>query len=258
MMRRGLPFLLLASAACLAPETRLPLPAPFLPTYGATPVPGSGAAVAAEWGNGLLGPELVRGEMRSSAFGVGLGNRLNILIATPRAMGSRDNVGGVRGSVGVQQFRAKLTFRRPFGRKSALAIYGGHAYGGRFAEGPGQPPSYAPDTLQRDRVWSWEVAAPAELLFGSRAAEILPSIYLGPRLTFMRYEDRVRPDGNFKALFAGAVGGFHVSAGRYEFFLESAAVHVPRHAYAGGWHGGGVALLPAFGAVMRIGSPYFW
>jgi hypothetical protein len=169
---------------------------------------------------------------------------------------SQDHIEGNTAHAGVQQVRAKLlAVRLP---RTVLAVYGGHAWGDRFVFGEGTFPSYQRDTLQNDRIWSWDFALPAEFLIGRRSASARPSLFFGPRLAYARYDDRLRPDGTFSVLLPGAVSGFHISAYQYEFFFESSLAYVPRHAFQGSSSGGRVSVMPALGLVVRVGPPYLW
>ena len=254
-MRRYSSILVLCVAACAAPPTRLPLLVPFSPTNGATPVPGNGIGLGMDIGSSLRGPELARGEIRTASIGVGMGDRFSIWYGSPH---SDDYVDGAHAHTGVEQVRAKVLLARPFEGRAALAILGGHAWGQRTAVGFVTYPSYASVPLQDDKVWSWEVAAPAELLLGRRRAEARPSVFLGPRVVYMRYDDRLRQDGTFTTFFSGAVGGLHVSTYNCEFFFESTVAYVPQRVFLGGNVGGHLAVMPALGIVFRIGSPYHW
>lgn len=261
MPRSLLLLVLLASAACYSPAVRLPLPVPFSPIGGATPVPANGVGASLELAGSIRGPELARGQIRAVGIGVGAGDRLGIWLSNPR---TEDYVDQSTLHTDIQQIRAKAVLAKPFGGRAALAVYGGHAFGNRliseenYIYDPGVPPVLVRDTLQDDAVWSWEIGAPAELLLGRRDAEARPSIFLGPRVVFVRYDDRVRSDGTFRLVLPGAVGGLHITADRYEFFFETTLAYLPRRAYNGLTAGGRFNLMPAVGVAVRVGPPYRW
>ena len=261
-MRRSVFLLLLASVACAAPPSRLPLPVPVPPIQGATPVPANGAGVTMDYGTGVLGPELARSGMFGTAFGLGLRDAVSIWSGSARAV-SRGSGRNAR----VSQLRFKARFAKPFGWRSALAVYGGNSRGSRMVTGyvDTPPPEYRLrlDTLQNDVVQSWDLAMPLEILLDRRHDAIRTSIFFGPRAIFARYDDRLRPDGTYRAVFPGAVGGVHASidfsenAG-YEVFFEGTLVYVPRHTYTGQSFGGRLAAMPAMGMALRIAPHYRW
>ena len=256
-----LPLLLLASAACYAPPVRLPLPVPFSPIGGATPVPGNGVGASLERAGTIRGPELARGEVMGWGLGVGAGDRIGIWLSNPQ---TQDQVLETTAHTDVQQIRAKAVLARPLGRRAAFALYVGHAFGNRlvveedYVYEPNALPVLVRDTLQNDAVWSWELAAPAEVLLSDPAAGARASIFLGPRVVFMQHDDRVRPDGTFRLTMAGALGGLHISVDRYEFFLEATLAYLPRRAYNSATAGGRVSVMPAVGLIVRVGPPFGW
>ena len=79
-------FLLAAavlSSGCAQSAIRLPLPVPFSPVNGATPIVSNGLLVGMEGAGAIVGPELARGEVRTISFGIGLGNRVGLGLSWP-------------------------------------------------------------------------------------------------------------------------------------------------------------------------------
>ena len=256
---RNILALTLACAGCLGGSARLPLPTPFSPVGGATPVPGNGVGLGTELGNSLRGPELTHGEVRAASIGVGAADVLSIWWGSPQ---TQDQVEFGVAHVGVQQIRLKAVFAKPHDGRMAIAVYAANSWGSRAVFGdtllPGPPLVYRPDTLQRDRVSSWDFAVPAELLIGRRYAASRPSVFFGPRVMYIGYDDRVHADGSFKMLVPGGVGGVHISTWGVEFFLEGTLAYISRRTYQGMSMGGGLAAFPAIAVVAHLGSPYPW
>jgi hypothetical protein len=254
MLRRLIFLSFLAPVACYYSSERVPLPVPFLPTTGATPVPGNGFGFGYDLGRSVIGPELASAQTAGVSAGIGLDDRLSVWYGSARSRGGTSRTF----TAGVRQVRGKFLVAKPFGWRSALAVYGARAWGERRAQTyVSVPMAPTVQVLQRDQVFSSELAVPVEFLLGRRFAQTRPSIYFGPRLTHVRYLDQVRADGNFTTVIPGILGGLHLS-GPAEAFLEGTLAYVPRRQYAGSAGGGYVALMPSLGFSVRLGAPYLW
>ena len=234
----------LLAPACAEPRTRLPLPAPFPVIGGATPVPGNGVGLSLELADGLRGPELRRGEVRGGGISVGADDRASLGYLDQE---TSDADSGVTLHVGVKLGRFKVRVGQLFGERSEVAVYGAIGSSER-----------ARDTLQDDRLHTWELALPAEFLVTEPRASARASVFVGPRIVFERYEDRVRPDQSFNTVFPGVVGGLHLALGHVELFVESTLAYVPRNSYLGVPSGNRLTVMPALSAAVRLGPAFRW
>jgi hypothetical protein len=247
--------LVLLAAACGPPPNRLPLPVPYLPTNGATTVPGNGVGIGAEFGSALLSPDLHRGELRATSVGLGIKDRISISLGNPHTQGS---IAGQAANSSLQQFRTKILLVTPHRRRPAISLFAGYAWGEQRVLRRATAPVPQVDTLQNDRMVATELALPAEALIRFPLRNVRTSIFAGPRVTFLRYNDWMRPDDGLKLVMPGAVGGIHFSANILEIFLENTLAYVPRRAVGGGTIGGYLTVMPALGAVVRIGPAFKW
>jgi hypothetical protein len=234
----------LLALACVEPRTRLPLPALFPVIGGATPVPGNGVGLSLELADGLRGPELGRGEVHGGGISAGVDDRASLGYLYQE---TSDAASGVTLHVGVKLWRLKMRVGQLFGVRSAVAVYGAIGSSER-----------ARDTLQDDRLRTWELALPAEFLVTEPRASTRASLFVGPRIVFERYEDRVRPDQSFDTVFPGVVGGLHLALGHVELFVESTLAYVPRNSYLGVPSGGRLTVMPALSASVRLGPTFDW
>jgi len=238
----------LSCSACYAPQVRLPLPATFPVISGATPVPGRSVGLSAELADGLRGPELGRGEVRGAGITVGLDDRFSLGYVYQE---TSDVDSGVTLHVGVHHGRVKMRLGQLFGPTSEVAVHA--AFGSSEHVVPG---------VQDDGLHTWDLAVPVELLLSGRpgagGGAARASVFLGPRIVLEQYDDRVRPDQSFHIVLPGVVGGFHLSAGHLELFIESTLAAVPRNSYLGVPSGGKLMVMPAFGAQLRLGAPFDW
>jgi hypothetical protein len=232
------------ACACYEPQTRLPLPAPFPVTGGATTVPGNGVGLSVELADGLRGPELERGELRGGGITIGTDDRVSLGYLYQE---TSDPDSGVTLHVGVKLGRLKVRMGQPFGARSEVAVYGAVGSSERTL-----------DTLQDDRLHVWELAVPAEFLLSEPRSSPRASVFVGPRVVFERYEDHVRPDQSFNIVFPGALGGLHLVAGHLELFIESTLVYVPENSYLGARSGGRLTVMPALAAALRFGPAFRW
>ncbi len=235
---------LLGALACAEPRTRLPLPALFPVIGGATPVPGNGVGLSLELADGLRGPELGRGEVRGGGISAGAGDRASLGYLYQE---TSDAASGVTLHVGVKLGRFKVRVGQLFGVRSEVAVYGAIASSERARSG-----------LQEDRLHTWEFALPAEFLVTDPQASSRASLFVGPRVVFERYEDRLRPDQSFDTIFPGVVGGLHLALGHVELFVESTLAYVPRNSYLGVPSGSRLAVMPALSAAVRVGPAFRW
>lgn len=246
-MKLSIIHLLVASlgvGACYVPKVRLPLPATFPVTGGATPVPGNNAGVSFELADGLRGPELGRGEVRGGGIAFGGDDRFSLGYLYQQ---TSDTDSGVTQHVDVHHGRLTVRIGRLFGAKSQVAVHAAVSSSERQFEG-----------LQDDQLHTWEVAVPAEFLLSGPRASARASVFVGPRLVFEHYEDRVRPDQTFSLRLPGVVSGFHLSVGHLELFIEGTLVHVPRNSYLGVPSGGRLMFMPALSAALRFGPAFRW
>lgn len=237
--RRSLAILLAALAAACADPMRTPLPAPFPLTSGGTPVPGRGAGIALELGDGLQGQELYRKELLTGMLIAGIEDRVNLSLGVYGGHEEEDPAGVLAA--------AKVRMGAPLGGRSSSAVRVGLASVDR-TEG----------SAQDESLLSLDVALPTEFLVNSPTDDVQFSAYAGPRLVYEDYTDRATPAESFTGWIPGLLGGLHLDAGHFHLFGEGTVAFLPENVYRGTTYGGGTIFLPTAGIVAHTGSPFPW
>ena len=223
---------------CVDPSRRA-LPVPFPLTYGGTPVPAHGVGLSLEFGDGLRGQELERTELLGGGILVGANDVFNVALNGYEE--TRND--GLSGTT----LRIKIRAGSPFGPQSSLGIHVAAVWTNRTT------------SEQDESVYAVDVAVPVEFRMSPETGKRnYFSVYVGPRAVFENYTDRREPIESMKALYAGAVGGMHISIGVFHLFAEATAAYIPTNVYRGQTFGGRMTLVPATGAAIHFGRPYNW
>lgn len=226
-------------AGCGVPE-RIVLPAPIPLTQGGTVVPANGAGFGFDFGDGLLGQELLRTEMISAGILGGLGDRVGLSIYSFNETRENDQGGTV--------VRMKLRGGPLLGPKSSVALALAYASSSREA-----------GTVQDERVTSVDLAIPAERLLAiSRTRRQEVSAYAGPRVIFQKYEDRLDPGETLEATHAGLLVGLHGRASNFHLFGELSFMHLAGRVVRGQSYDAGWMVVPALGMAVHIGPVHRW
>jgi len=226
-------------AGCGVPE-RIPLPAPVPLTQGGTVVPAHGAGLGIDFGDGFLGQELLRTEILSVGLIGGLGDRVGVALYSFNETRQNDQGGTF--------IRMKVRAGPLLGPKSSVAAAFAYSTSSRVS-----------GSLQDERVTTLDLAIPAEWLLAASADgwhEL--SAYLGPRIMFENYDDRLTPGESLEATHAGGLAGFHGRAGRFHLFGELNFLHFPgRIVRAQSYHSGWM-VIPSVGIALHFGPSHRW
>ena len=193
-----------------------------------------------DFGDGLLGQELLRTEMISAGVLGGLGDRVGLSFYSFEE--TRENNQG--GTV----VRMKVRAGPLLGSKSSVALALAYAASSREA-----------GSVQDERVTSVDLAIPAELLLATslnRRREV--SAYAGPRIIFQNYEDRLDPGETLEATHPGLLIGLHGRTSNFHLFGELSFMHlaarvVREQPYDAGW-----MVVPSLGMAVHFGPVHRW
>jgi hypothetical protein len=226
-------------AGCGVPE-RIPLPAPVPLTQGGTVVPSHGAGLGVDFGDGFLGQELLRTEFLALGLIGGLGDRVGAALYSFNE--TREN------NQGGTFIRMKVRAGPLLGPKSSVAAAFAYSTSSRVSGG-----------LQDERVTTLDLAIPAERLLAASADgwhEL--SAYLGPRIIFENYEDRLTPQESLEATHVGMLAGMHGRAGRFHLFGELNFLQFPGRVVRGQSYDGGWMVIPSLGVALHFGPSHRW
>jgi hypothetical protein len=226
-------------AGCGVSE-RIPLPAPVPLTQGGTVVPAHGAGIGIDFGDGFLGQELMRTEILSVGLIGGLGDRVGAALYSFNETRANDQGGTF--------IRMKVRAGPLLGPKSSVAAAFAFATSSRVS-----------GDLQDERVTTLDLAVPAErLLAASADGRHELSAYLGPRIIFENYDDRLTPGESLEATHAGGLAGIHGRAGRFHLFGELNFLHFPGRIVRGQSYDGGWMVIPSVGFALHFGPSHRW
>lgn len=226
-------------AACGVPE-RIVLPVPVPLTQGGTVVPANGAGFGIDFGDGLLGQELLRTEMFSGGVLGGLGDRVGIA-AYSFSETRENNQGGTFA-------RLKVRAGPLAGPKSSVSLALAYATSRRES-----------GTVQDERVTSLDVSVPVEHLLAistSRRQEV--SGYAGPRIIFENYEDRLDPTQTLEAAHPGILLGIHGRTSNFHLFGELSFLHLSRRVVRGQPFDAAWMVVPSLGMAVHFGPVHRW
>jgi hypothetical protein len=226
-------------AGCGVPE-RIPLPAPVPLTQGGTVVPAHGAGLGIDFGDGFLGQELLRTEILAVGVIGGLGDRVGVALYSFNETRQNDQGGTF--------IRAKVRAGPLLGPKSSVAAAFAYSTSSRVSA-----------DLQDERVTALDLAIPAERLLAASADgwhEL--SVYLGPRIIFENYDDRLTPGESLEATHAGGLAGIHGRAGRFHLFGELNFLHFPGRVVRGQPYDSGWMVIPSVGIALHFGPSHRW
>lgn len=243
--RAWLVLLLSLTTGCIE-SVRVPLAVPLAPLGGSRPAGPQGIHVGAEFGDGVWGQEQERAEMAGGVVGVSVGDRFEILATahsstrTVRDSGGHEHTGevtnGIRGKLRLGDFRE--------GRASAavhLAIM-----------------SSARERLdeQDERLSAVDLAVPVEFYpVGGPLVAYRFGIFMAPRLTFQRFEDRLARETTTGTMVSAVVG----LVGRWRYFAVSGELNfarTPTLTFDDATFESGVHMLPVMGlrGIVPIGD----
>lgn len=226
-------------AGCEAPA-RIALPAPVPLTQGGTVVPAHGAGLGIDFGDGFLGQELMRTEILAVGLVGGLGDRVGAAFYNFNETQENDQGGTF--------IRMKVRAGPLLGPKTSVAAAFAFATSSRVS-----------GDLQDERVTTLDLAVPAERLLAASADgwhEL--SGYLGPRIIFENYDDRLTPGESLEATHVGGLAGIHGRAGRFHLFGELNYLHLPGRVVRGQSYDGGWMVVPSVGVALHFGPSHRW
>lgn len=227
------------SFGCGGPVRRA-LPSPFPLVYGGVPVPAEGVGGSIEFGDGFRGQEQIRTEAVAAGLVVGIRD----LIAVSLNTYSETQSNGLGGTFA----RLKIGVGRPFGPRSSLGVHLATAWTEEQA-----------DTVQDERLRSYDAAVPAEfLLWSNPRGPGKFSAYIGPRVVLERYTDRLNAAGSLNFSHWGILGGAHANVGILDLFAEANLAHVPVTRYRGQSYGGYWTVIPTVGLTLHAGRSHRW
>ena len=238
----GPPVLIAAAGllvACGVPE-RILLPVPVPLTQGGTVVPANGGGFGFDFGDGLLGQELLRTEMISGGLLGGLGDRVGLALYSFGETRENDQGGTFA--------RLKVRAGPLAGPESSVALALAYSTSSR-EEG---------DT-QDERVTSIDVSVPVERLLAassSRRQEV--SGYLAPRIIFEKYEDRLDPAETLDARHPGLLVGLHGRSSNFHLFGELTFLHLSARVVRGERLDAAWMVIPSVGMALHFGPVHQW
>ncbi len=228
-----------ALTGCGVPE-RIILPVPISLTQGGTVVPANGAGFGFDFGDGFLGQELMRTEMFAGGLLGGIGDRVGLAVysfSETRA----NNQGGTF-------IRGKVRAGPLLGPLSSVALAFAYALSSREA-----------GSVQDERVTSLDFSVPAErMLWGDSAGRQDFSAYVGPRVVFENYEDRLDPRETLETTHAGLLVGIHGRTGRFHLFGELSLLHSPARVVRSQSYDGRWMVIPSLGMALHFGPAHRW
>ena len=231
--------IVLAVAGCGVPE-RFALPVPLPLTQGGTAVPAQGAGGLIEFGDGLLGQELMRTEMLSVGLMGGVADRFSASIHTFTETRGNEMDGAflrVKGRIGPL-----------LGPATSVGVALASSWTAREA-----------GDVQDERVTTLDVAVPAEILVGqSLERRREASVYLAPRVVHERYSDRLDPGENLRTTHWGALAGLHGRIHNLHLFGELNLLHLATRTVRGADLEGGFLVIPAIGIGFHFGRVHQW
>ncbi len=225
LFRRTVLLLLLAgTSSCIPPQVDIPLAVPLAAVAGSRPATPEGLQIIGEFGDGVLGQEQQRTEIRGLGFGVAMRDRIEFSVSgygptrTVQGQTSRGTI-GLRGKIRLVDFSGG---RRSFG------IHIAHMTSQRTAFG-----------VQDERLAAWDVALPLTFYPGDQFRDRRWGVYAAPRLVFQTFEDRLRQETTKGTLAAALVG----LAGRWRFiavtgelnFARTPRMSVGNRTFRGAW-----------------------
>jgi hypothetical protein len=225
-------------AGCGVPE-RIALPAPVPLTQGGTVVPAHGAGLGFDFGDGFLGQELMRTEMLAFGLIGGLGDRVGAALYSFAETRANDQGGTF--------LRMKVRAGPLLGPKTSVAAAFAFGTSQRVLEG-----------FQDERVTTLDLAIPAERLLAASGDGRELSAYLGPRIIFENYDDRLTPGESLEATHAGMLAGMHGRAGPFHLFGELNVLHFPGRVVRGQSYEGGWIVIPSLGIAVHFGPSHRW
>lgn len=230
---------LAVAPGCGVPE-RFALPVAIPLTQGGTAVPAHGGGGAIEFGDGLLGQELMRTEILSLGLLGGVADRFSF---------SFNSFTETRGNEMEGAFlRAKGRIGSVLGPESSVAVALAFSTSSRQVE-----------PVQDERVTTVDFAVPAEFLLASSATRRQDvGGYVAPRVVFERYVDRLDESETLSAAHWGALAGVHARAGNVHLFGELNLLHVSGRTVRGETFEGGLMLIPAIGLAIHLGQAHRW
>lgn len=231
-------LLLAATPGCVNP-TRTPLPAPFPLTRGGTPVPGRGVGVSLELGDGLQGQELLRKELLSGSILVGVADRVSLGVG-PYGGHEDDDPAGFLAT-------GKVRVGALLGPRTSTAVHLGVATVDR-----------TDGDAQDEALTALDLAVPTELLVSGADDGATFGLYVGPRLVYENYRDRLQPADDFSGFVPGWLGGVHLGVASFHLFGEGTLAFPPSTSYRGTRFDGGPVFLPTAGIAAYVGSPFPW
>lgn len=242
----------LVGQGCATP-TRTPLPAPFPVTGGGTPVPGKGLGIGLSLGDGLQGQELLRKELLAAHLVAGIADRINLGGAIYAGHDDNDPQGVL--------LTGKVRLAAPLGPQTSTALHVGVAIVSL---------EKLEQSTQDESLTALDFALPTELLASTgRPGAMAFSTYVGPRIMYERYRDRIEPGDNLDGWLPGLLGGLHLRLGpiapfgegstvSFDLFGEGTVAWRPETMYRGLSYDGGLIFLPSGGIVASVGSPFRW
>lgn len=219
------------------------LPSPFPLTYGGTTIPAKGIAGGLEIGDGLSGQEVQRAELLSLNLGVGIADRISV----SGAVYQRDAFNVLSGEPSGSVWRVKARLGDVFGPRSSVSASVAVA-------------SVDREDLpaQKESLHTVDLAAPVEFLLTDPARRLKGSTYVGPRVTMESYRDHLDSRQDLSNVYAGVLGGVHLSYGVLHLFGEATLLYVPKSTYHDVSYGGRMTVMPAAGVLVRIGREHKW
>lgn len=225
--------------ACGVPE-RFALPVPVPLTQGGTTVPAEGAGGMLEFGDGLLGQELLRTDMISIGAMAGVGDRFSASV---------HSFTETRGNEMEGTFvRAKVRAGSPAGPASSVAVAVTFSTSDRAA-----------GDVQDERVTTFDLAVPAEFRLASSESRRRDfSAYAGPRIARINYDDRLEPAFDLNSTYWGGLIGVHARISNFHFFGEASLIRLPARTARGVAYDGRWTVSPALGIAFHFGKVHEW